>query len=138
MNNTIAEDGTLGDDLIIGCEDAEGVAEGKALLLKGDREAAEALLGQERFGGCALSIESPCELDDEQVTEVAEAIGEEAAGVMRQAQTLYWLTFKGMSTVRSGHLADHAWRMLGQLCGGLMDDPQTGEGFIARVGENPA
>ena len=135
-NTTIAEEGRLSNDLLIGCENAEGIAEVRALLSKGDVKAVDALLGQERFGNCALSIESPCEVDEDQIAETAEAIGKEAAGLMRQARTLYSLTWKGASTGKSGYLANEVWRILGKLCGGLLEDPQTGEGFIASAEED--
>ncbi|MCB9850794.1 MAG: hypothetical protein H6817_08825 [Phycisphaerales bacterium] len=126
--------GPCADDLIIGCKPTSDFAPIHNLILKKDSHEIEKLLGDHRYANCAMEIESPYDFsanyDDDDIDDLASDLGSEAVQAMKQAATMYCVRVHGMQNELSSYLQLAVWKSLGALCGGLMENPQTGETYI--------
>lgn len=81
------------------------------------------------FGGCALYITTPyCWADDfgdEDPTELEDTWGQAKLEARKKARTHYSLTVHGAQGQVSFDLQDAVWRAIGELQGGLLENPQS-------------
>jgi hypothetical protein len=79
-----------------------------------------------------VNVQGPCDIGDDEIDEIISDGNQSAGHILRKSRTLYAITFKGMSSANSGYLAEDTWRALGELCGGVLDDPQSGRYFVVQ------
>lgn len=135
-NLTIADEGEVDQDLIIGCKKTEGITELSDLFARNDRTDIENLLATKPFGNCGISIDKSVILDETEVKKRSKRWSTEAIASLRAAKVLYYVEFKGASTANSGNLAGDLWRLLGKMFGGLLEDPQTGRATVVAAGNS--
>ena len=98
-----------------------------AALRARDFGAIESLAADGQTATFALEVTTDYEVDAEELEELVQAEELSHAEALKRARLLINITLSGSSHAINGHFAEAVWQTLGAICGGLLDDPQTGK-----------
>src|SRR5262245_35823524 len=119
--------GAVDLDLVYGAKNAPVLKTVKDLLAGGAEQQLEALFADEEVGGCAVSATVPFDAGEEFGDELDAEVGPEIAQKILRAKSYYHIgTSAGRSDV-AFRFQEAVWKTLGELVGGLLEDPQTGK-----------
>jgi hypothetical protein len=95
-----------------------------------DKEALDDLYARNKAASCTVAATQPYDFNDDHsdsdAQELADAIGTEAVEAMRRAVSSYEIYTSAQRSRPSYQFQEDVWEVLGELAGGLMEDPQSG------------
>ncbi len=127
----------IGNEDVVGWQSDWGnAAELRRLCAARDMKAIEAhFQAGHSLAGCALNVTAPDPyvLEEGGYTEeqLRRELGSAATDVLLARKSHYYLRTSGGRSVESVWLQYDLWHALGEVTGGLMEDPQSGEGGFA-------
>lgn len=128
----LAADGDVADDVVLsGPPTFFDRTRVMGLLEAKNKEGIEQQVEQGGIASCAILVARPynftSELNDGETADLADAIGSERVAFMRKAKTLYAVRTNMGRTSIDFELQRRVWQAIGELTGGLMEDPQAEE-----------
>jgi len=123
--------GALGNDLVYGTKKAAVLDRLRGLLKKGDDPKLEELFENEDAGGCGVYATGAFDPHAEMGEDLEGQVGPEIAGHLLKAKSHYTVGTAAGRTELSSEFQNTVWKTLGEVAGGVLEDPQTGEYLLS-------
>ncbi len=135
----ILPEGPITCDLLLAADSQETADRMKEMIRGGDEKALDGLYARNKAASCLVTAKQPYHFNDDHTEsdaqEMADAIGNDAVEAMRGATSCYEIYSSAHRSRPSYRFQESVWETVGELAGGLMEDPQSGSYQLCENGD---